>query len=136
MSMQLLQENLSGWLTLAMNGAALLIFVTAAVLGFWRLHLSNKGASAQELEKLDKARNTLERLLQGSVFGLVTKAEQDFGAGMGEIKKSAVLTELLKLVPEQWRDMFDEEALTVIIENGLTAAKEIWEKVQAEDAAA
>jgi len=62
------------------------------------------------------------------VYGLVTQAENEFGPGQGEIKKSAVLAQLLRLIPEQWRARFDVDMLGVLIENGLNRAKAIWGK--------
>jgi len=109
-----------------MNGAALAVFVAAIVLAARRLRLEKRGAQEEELLKLDRARNTLEKLLKGSVFGLVTAAEREYGPGTGEIKRSAVLAELLRLLPERWRALFGEEDLLSLIENGLAAAKGIW----------
>jgi len=124
--MQLLRENAAQWIALLMNLAALLAFVATVALAARRWQLERRGAQAEELAKLDRARGALEGLLKGSVFGLVTAAEREYGPGTGEIKRSAVLSELLRLLPEQWRAGFSEEALGAIIENGLAAAKEIW----------
>jgi len=109
-----------------MNLAALLIFVATVVLAAWGLHVEKKGAQAEELARLGRARKTLEQLLCGSLFGLVTAAERDYGPGTGELKKSAVLAELVRLLPEEWRSLFDLPALEALIESGLQRAKELW----------
>ena len=128
MPMQLLRENAVQWMYLILNGLALAMFAAGAALTLWRLRREKQGAREEELERLDRASGTLRQLLGGSVFGLVTAAERQFGPGTGEIKKSAVLAELIKLVPEQWRAQFDLETCGALIENGLAAAKEIWAK--------
>lgn len=126
--------TLTQWLNLAAAGAALLAFIAWALVSLLRPYRQRKGASEQELARWDSAGNTLRALLRGTVCSLVTKAEQDYGDGQGEIKKSAVLTQLLQLLPEQWRTYFDEEALGELIESGLLRAKEIWAQ-QEEEAA-
>lgn len=126
LSMQLLRENAAQWIALFMNLAALLIFVATVVLAAWGLHVEKKGAQAEELARLGRARKTLEQLLCGSLFGLVTAAERDYGPGTGELKKSAVLAELVRLLPEEWRSLFDLPALEALIESGLQRAKELW----------
>ena len=123
-----MKDNLAQWLDLAVYGAALLLFIAGGALALWRAHREKRGAQAAELARCDKARATLESLLRGSVLRLVTQAEGEYGAGMGAVKKSAVLAELLRLLPAQWRDLFDADALGLLIENGLAAAREIWAK--------
>ena len=103
-----------------------MVFAAVAVLTVWRIHREKRGAHAQELEKIERVRGTLQRLLQGSVFGLVTAAEREYGPGGGAIKKSAVLTEMLRLIPERWRELFDVDTCGALIESGLISAKEIW----------
>jgi hypothetical protein len=125
-----LQNDVREWIGLGMNVLLLVGFVAVTVLGLWRLHRARKGAQAGELTKLDRVRGALQSLLQGSVFGLVTQAEQVYGSGNGAIKKSAVLAELLKLLPENYRSLFDAETLGAIIEDGVARAKGIWEKTE------
>ena len=125
-----MESNLVQWVDLAVYGMTLLLFATGMALAFWRLHREKKGAQAQELARIDQARGALESLLGGSVFGLVTAAEKTYGAGTGPIKKSAVLAELLKLIPNEWGTLLDADTLGGLIEKGLGAAKEIWAKAK------
>jgi len=123
-----MQTNLAELVNLAVYGVTLLLFIAGTALALWRARRERKGAQAAELARCDQARDTLESLLRGSVLRLVTAAEQEYGARMGAVKKSAVLTELLKLLPAQWRTLFDADTLGRLIENGLAAAREVWAK--------
>jgi len=116
------------WVNLAMNAAAFLLFAAGVLVTLLRLRRERFGAQKEELAAWDRAGETLEALLNGSVYGLVTQAENEFGPGQGEIKKSAVLARLLQLLPGQWRTRFDPDTLGAMIENGLRGAKEIWGK--------
>ena len=127
-SMSLLRENAAQWLALLMNLAALLIFLATAALAAWGLRMEKKGAQAEDIVRLERARKTLEQLLRGSMVGLVTAAEREHGPGTGALKKSAVLAQLLRLLPGQWRGLFDLPALEALIESGLCHAKELWQQ--------
>jgi len=116
------------WVNLAMNAAAFLLFAAGVLVTLLRLRRERLGAQEEELAAWDRAGETLEALLNASVYGLVTQAENEFGPGQGEIKKSAVLARLLQLLPGQWRTRFDLDTLGALIENGLRGAKEIWGK--------
>jgi len=113
-------------MNLALNGAALLLCLAGVGLAFWRSRRERKGAEAQELQRLTRAQHILQRLLRGAVGGLVTQAEHTYGAGTGAIKKSAVLAELMRLLPEEHRAAFSLDSLETIIENGLAEAKRLW----------
>jgi hypothetical protein len=123
-----MKGNLTEWVNLVMYGVTLLVFITGTALALWRARREKQGAQAEELQRIDSARGILESLLNGSVFGLVTAAEKEYGDGMGAVKKSAVLAELLRLLPERWRVLFDADTLGLLIEDGLAAAKEVWAK--------
>ena len=131
MQLPLLRESAAQWIQLLLNGVSLAVFVAAAALALWRLRQEKRGARREELERLDRARGTLQQLLSGAVCGLVTAAEREYGPGTGAIKKSAVLAELLRLLPGQWRGQFDADALGELIESGLAAARPLWDKQRA-----
>jgi hypothetical protein len=118
--------TLQEWVSLLTQGLTLLLFLAGLVLGMWQLRRQKQGAQTEELAKIARARSVLRGLLQGSAFGLVTRAEEHYGAGQGEIKKSEVLANLLQLLPEDQRALFSAEELTSLIESGLASAKKIW----------
>jgi len=121
-----MKTEITQWVNLAMNAAAFLLFAAGVLATLLRLRRERQGAREEELARWDSACETLEALLNGAVYGLVTQAENEFGAGQGEIKKSAVLAQLLRLIPGQWRAYFDADTLGALIESGLRRAKEIW----------
>jgi len=123
-----MQNEITQWVNLAMNAAAFALFITGVLVTLLRLRRERQGAREEELARWDSAGETLRALLNGSVYGFVTQAENEFGPGQGEIKKSAVLAQLLRLLPEQWRARFDMDMLGALIESGLKRAKEIWAK--------
>ncbi|MCL2299624.1 MAG: hypothetical protein FWC27_05705 [Firmicutes bacterium] len=123
-----MKNDVTQWVNLAMNAAAFLLFAAGVLATLLRLRRERLGAQEDELAAWDKTQEALRALLGGSVYGLVTQAEIEFGAGQGEIKKSAVLAQLLRLIPAQWRARFDVELLGALIESGLNRAKEIWAK--------
>jgi len=123
-----MKNDVTQWVNLAMNGLAFLLFAAGVVVTLLRLRCERLGAQQEELARWDRANETLRALLNSSVYGLVTQAEIEFGAGQGEIKKSAVLAQLLRLIPGQWRARFDVEMLGTLIETGLKRAKAIWAK--------
>ena len=123
-----MKNEISQWISLAMNAAAFLLFAAGVAVTLLRLHREKQGAREEELARWDSACETLEALLNSSVHGLVTQAEGEFGAKQGPIKKSAVMAQLLRLIPGQWRAYFDADTLGTLIECGLESAKEIWAK--------
>ncbi|MCL1952693.1 MAG: hypothetical protein FWF60_07685 [Oscillospiraceae bacterium] len=123
-----MKNDVTQWVNLAMNAAAFVLFAAGVLAALLRLRRERQGAQEKELAAWDRADETLRALLNGSVYGLVTQAEHEFGAGQGEIKKSAVLAQLLRLIPEQWRARFDADTLGALIENGLRRAKAVWAK--------
>ena len=123
-----MKNDAAQWVNLAMNIAAFLLFAAGLMAALLRLHRERQGAKEEELAAWDTAGETLQALLNGSVYGLVTQAEAEFGAGQGAIKKSAVLAQLLRLLPERWRARFDADLLGELIESGLQKAKAIWGK--------
>ena len=116
----------SQWISLAMNIIALLLFLAGLALTVWQHYRERRGAAQEELQRFARARNILRTLLEGAVGGLVTQAETSYGAGTGEIKKSTVLAELLRLLPEEFRAEFSAGMLEAMIEEGLAEAKKLW----------
>lgn len=105
---------------------SLLLFLAGFALTLWRLRRERRGAEEAELGRLLQAQDTLEALLRQSLFGLVAMAEQGNGPGTGPLKKSIVMAELLRLLPEKLRAAFSAETLGGWIETALAKAKAMW----------
>jgi len=82
-----------------MNGAALAIFAAAIALAAWQFRREKQGAQQNELAKLARARNVLDKLMRGSVFSLVTQAEQQAGSGQWTADQMGDNTYIFIFVP-------------------------------------
>jgi len=67
-------------------------------------------------------------ILNEILFKLVTKAEQEFGTGTGELKKAAVLEWIYDKVPALMKMLLTKKELENMIEKALEYAKGKWEK--------
>ena len=71
----------------------------------------------------------ITRLLQNLVpiaLVLVTDAEIEFGGGTGPIKRSYVIAELYKLIPDEYKKYITEQNLDEIINKALEEAEKLW----------
>lgn len=69
------------------------------------------------------------RLLQNLVpiaLVLVTDAEIEFGGGTGPLKRSYVIDELYKRIPDEYKKYITEENLDTIINKVLEEAEVLW----------
>ena len=67
------------------------------------------------------------KYLEGVMFLLVTKAEQEFGSGgTGELKRAAVIDWVYKHLPAVIRIFVSEKDIDRLIEAALKAAKDKW----------
>ena len=57
---------------------------------------------------------------------LVTDAEIEFGGGTGQLKRSYVIAELYKLIPDEYKKYITEENLDAIINKALDEAEKLW----------
>jgi len=57
---------------------------------------------------------------------LVTDAEIKFGGGTGVLKRSYVIDELYKRIPDEYKKYITEDNLDTIIKNALEKAEELW----------
>ena len=105
---------------------SLLLFLAGFVLALWRLRRERRGAEEAELDRIQKAQDTLEALLRQSLFGLVTAAERGNAPGTGPLKKSIVMAELLRLLPEKLRASFSAETLGEWVETALEQIRPLW----------
>jgi hypothetical protein len=111
---------------------ALLLFLAGLALALWRSWRTRRGAEAAELEALEHTQATVSDLLQFALVGMVTAAERSQGAGTGTLKKSIVVAELLRLLPEKLKAAFDAETLGQWIEAALEKARPLWEAPESE----
>lgn len=67
-------------------------------------------------------------ILKQIVFSLVTKAEQEFGAGLGVLKYAAVADMLYQRIPNLLKILYTSKDIEKMIESTLSEAKTKWEK--------
>lgn len=61
---------------------------------------------------------------------LVTDAEIEFGGGTGKLKRSYVIDELYKRIPDEFKKYITEDNLDVIINRALEEAEKLWSENQ------
>ena len=76
---------------------------------------------------IKKGENTI---LKQIVFSLVTKAEQEFGAGLGVLKYAVVADMLYQRIPNLLKLLYSSKDIERLIESTLAEAKAKWEKSQ------
>lgn len=59
---------------------------------------------------------------------LVTDAEIEFGGGTGPLKRSYVIDELYKRIPDEYKKYITEENLDAVIKVALEQAEKLWEE--------
>ena len=69
-------------------------------------------------------------ILKQIVFSLVTKAEQEFGAGLGVLKYATVADMLYQRIPNLLKILYTSKDIEKMIESTLTEAKTKWENSQ------
>lgn len=57
---------------------------------------------------------------------LVTDAEIEFGGGTGQLKRSYVIDELYKRIPDEYKKYITEDNLDTIINKALEEAEKLW----------
>ncbi|MCF8018280.1 MAG: hypothetical protein K9L62_02655 [Vallitaleaceae bacterium] len=68
------------------------------------------------------------KILNNILYGLVTQAEREFGAGTGELKYAAVSDWIYERLPAILKFLFTSKDIDKMIETALEAAKKKWEK--------
>ena len=68
------------------------------------------------------------KVLKEILFSLITKAEEEFGAGTGKLKYATVVDWLYERIPSVLKPLFTSKDLENLIETALTEAKEKWAK--------
>lgn len=57
---------------------------------------------------------------------LVTDAEIEFGGGTGQLKRSYVIDELYRRIPDEYKKYITEDNLDTIINKALDEAEKLW----------
>ena len=65
-------------------------------------------------------------VLNRILFGLVTKAEKEFGGGTGKLKLAAVSDWIYQRIPAVLKLLFSEKDIEKLIEDALEEAKKAW----------
>ena len=65
-------------------------------------------------------------VLNRILFGLVTKAEKEFGGGTGKLKLAAVSDWIYQRIPAVLKLIFSEKDIEKLIEDALEEAKKAW----------
>jgi len=65
-------------------------------------------------------------VLKKILFGLVTKAEKEFGGGTGKMKLAAVSDWIYQRIPAVLKLLFSEKDIEKLIEDALEEAKKAW----------
>lgn len=65
-------------------------------------------------------------VLKKILFGLVTKAEREFGGGTGKLKLATVSDWIYQRIPAVLKLLFSEKDLERLIESALEEAKKAW----------
>jgi len=76
-------------------------------------------------EKIAYITRLLTNLIPSALV-LITDAEIQFGGGTGVLKRSYVICELYKLIPDEYKKYITEENLDAIINKVLPEAQKLW----------
>lgn len=88
------------------------------------------GAFSQAYTVTDQDSGQIKRgetaVLNRILFGLVTKAEKEFGGGTGKLKLAAVSDWIYQRIPAVLKLLFSEKDIEKLIEDALEEAKKAW----------
>lgn len=83
--------------------------------------------SATEEEQQAAKESVIENLQQ-IIFGLVTDAEKELGAGTGKLKSAKVAGWIYDKIPDELKPLFTAEEIQEMIDTVLQDAQEYWDK--------
>ena len=104
------------------------ILLTVSVVTGLNKWVKKNGPIFKEMSAAEKIAY-ITRLLQNLVpiaLVLVTDAEIAFGGGTGQLKRSYVIDELYKRIPDEYKKYITEDNLDSIINKALEEAEKIW----------
>jgi len=83
-------------------------------------------ASMSTAEKMAYVTRLLTNLVPIALV-LVTDAEVAYGGGTGKLKRSYVIDELYKRIPDEYKKYITEDNLDTVLNKALDEAKVLWE---------
>lgn len=122
--MNILKWCVSNW----DNIIVVLVLLISAITGIVQW-VKKKGpifASMTTAEKMAYITRLLTNLVPIALV-LVTDAEVAYGGGTGKLKRSYVIDELYKRIPDEYKKYITEENLDAVLNKALDEAKELWE---------
>ena len=103
----------------------LLILSFVAALNKW---IAKNGPIFKKMTVVEKMAY-VTRLLQNLIpiaLVMVTDAEITYGGGTGQLKRSYVMDELYKRIPDEYKKYITEDNLDAIINKALDEAEHLW----------
>ena len=103
------------------------LLITSVVIGVNKW-IREKGPLFQKMsvhEKIAYIKRILTNLAPIALV-LVTDAEIQFGGGTGQLKRSYVIDELYKRIPDEYKKYITEDNLDAIINKALEEAEKLW----------
>ena len=85
-----------------------------------------KSAAGEDTAALEEAQEICMKILTRSGLMLFTEAERQYGSGTGSLKLSAVVTQVVALLPDWVKEVVDMDWLIEQIEAKLLEAKKQW----------
>lgn len=79
-------------------------------------------------EERQAAKESVIENLQQIIFGLVTDAEKELGAGTGKLKSAKVAAWVYDKIPDELKPLFSAEDIQEMIDTVLREAQEYWSK--------
>lgn len=67
-----------------------------------------------------------QELLETALFDIVTECEREYGDGTGQFKLAKAIRLAALLVPEKWKNYFDTNTLSHMVDSALEFAKTKW----------
>jgi len=111
---------------------ALTVLMTAIAGGLALWYRQQRGEDTDEAEEAAELYTLgwerLQKLVADALPYLITEAERRFGGGgTGFIKRAMVITEIMKLLPDENRSMAQDEVIIEWIEEALLGTRPAWE---------
>lgn len=122
--MELLKKVFENWDNI-LTAVILIVIGIQAINKF----VKENGQKLEEMtvtEKMQYVKRLLENLVPIAIV-LTTNAEIKYGGGTGVLKRSVVIDELYKRIPDEFKKYVNEDNLNTVVETALAEAKKIWD---------